>query len=655
MKRRAASSSPTPDSPPKKIKRDDSHGILRYFHRETHKYDESITQAIDPDSLKLCDASRTCSQAAVYGSIGDESISTTTMVIKMVNGNRICTQVGCKVRANYNLRGDLKGLLCVKHKTSDMINVTCKTCTYSGCDIQPSYNVRGTSKALFCAEHKAADMIDVKNRPCTHAGCDVKPMYAIRGSNKRAFCAKHKFEDMIYLGRTCIHPGCSIRPAYNNRSEKKGLFCAKHKTPEMINVVSRSCFHRGCDIRPMFNIRGATNGLFCAVHKSPGMVNVKSKICSHPGCNVRPTYNDRGKPGALFCVEHKAYDMINAVSRPCAHLGCDTRPSYNVFGVKKALFCIVHKTANMVDVRSKKCLYSGCKVSSSCNFKGRNQRIYCGAHKLNGMVFLDKVCTEKQCKVTSSYGVPGRKVTHCFAHRQDGEISHPKHLCNVGSCKEWALYGATIPERCEQHHIPNVDRNVVHHKCVSCGLVDLLNENQKCSTCNPCAVDYARLHKQKIVKYWIDSWIKEGKLPQYSSYDQITNDGACSKQRPDFAWELDDRVAFLEVDENQHETEPQQCRNTRMINISTNDFAGLPAFWTRYNPDTFKSNDGKNQIVKESIRKEWLLKSLQNRLVNASDEDRKLDIIGVSYLFYDGFDIRKSCPPVWLQASVYNI
>jgi hypothetical protein len=97
----------------------------------------------------------------------------------------------------------------------------------------------------------------------------------------------------------------------------------------------------------------------------------------------------------------------------------------------------------------------------------------------------------------------------------------------------------------------------------------------------------------------------------------------------------DGRVVFLEVDEQQHSTEPQLCETTRMWNICESimlaDLGGdINVFWLRVNPNVGFKVGGKTLRTTREQRFTEVLRFLDN--LKSSEADPPMCI---GYGFYD--------------------
>ena len=81
------------------------------------------------------------------------------------------------------------------------------------------------------------------------------------------------------------------------------------------------------------------------------------------------------------------------------------------------------------------------------------------------------------------------------------------------------------------------------------------------------------------------------------STDITINKSECGKERPDRIYHFGDKIIILECDKNQHKDRICLCEQTRMVNIF-NSFEGIPVYFIRWNPDTYKPKKRNNVINK---------------------------------------------------------
>ncbi len=426
---------------------------------------------------------------------------------------------------------------------------------------------------------------------------------------------------------------CEKHACFNLAGEKKGIYCKTHKTPEMVNVKDKKCQHPGCDkVTPNFNVIGAKVGLYCASHKTPEMVDVKHPKCRHPGCDSRPNFNVTGSKVGLFCASHKTPEMVDVKSKKCQHPGCDSQPAFNVTGSKVGLLCASHKTPEMVDVRSKKCQHHGCESRPIFNIVGSKVGIYCVTHKTPEMVNVkDRKCQHLGCATHAWYGIPGKPPTHCAKHREAGMIQRPNSNCI--SCKGPAIYGINLkPRHCETHKVDE-DVNLTERKCISCGLLYVLDKDNRCENCNPETFARAALAKQNALMAYLDVHGHPGT----STDDRIIDGGVCGKERPDRVIDLGDKILVIECDENQHRERACSCEQARMVNIAQS-FGGVPVYFIRWNPDNYKT-EKKTQVP---LTQRYALLAELLDAIKTGKHVVPHGLVSVFYMFFDGWHGRPS-------------
>lgn len=498
-----------------------------------------------------------------------------------------------------------------------------KTCEFKGCKLNGLFDVTG-GKGRFCATHKTAEMVDVKHNLCKYEGCTTRPSYGLE-KGKALFCATHKTTDMFnVVSKRCAFEGCTVvNPNFGFIGEK-GTLCSTHKQDGMIDLKHKHCEYDECNIQAVYDIKGG-KGRFCATHKLDGMVDIKNAYCEYLGCTiVNPVFNNKGTKKGRFCASHKTPDMVDVKHNKCEYEGCDVRPTFNIKG-ENAKFCTTHKLDNMIDVTHKSCEFEDCIVRPTFDIKGGKGR-FCAKHKLNGMVDIaNKLCTIDNCIIRARYGKPGQLVSHCASHREKGMILKPTAKCS--DCKELAVWGIGLtPKHCDIHKLEN-EINLVERNCTSCGLLYILDKDNKCENCNPDTWVSARLAKQSALMSYLDSRNLIGE-----STDKIIEGGVCGKERPDRMYDFGDKIIILECDEYQHRDRNCVCEQTRMINIGQT-FGGVPVYFIRFNPDDYSPLNFRKKI--ENINKRH---KLCGDLINDIKDNRiKLpqSLVSVIYLYYD--------------------
>ena len=553
-----------------------------------------------------------------------------------------CRGEGCKKNACFNIKGE-KGRYCKTHKTPEMINVIDKRCAHEGCEsIHPVFNIKG-EKGKFCKVHKTAEMIDVKNKQCSAEGCDSQPTYDIEGG-KGSHCKNHKTDKMVDIRhKKCNFKGCTTRPSFGMEKDNRPSYCVEHKTKEMINIVHILCRYEGCITKPSYGVRGTTSPLYCSAHKKELMIDLKHHQCRFDGCEIRPCYGvTNGR--AEYCVKHKKDGMDNVVSKRCQFNNCNFRAYY---GIKEdsPKFCKEHKEDTMIILTTRpNCSFEGCETQPTYNLKGYKKGKFCIKHKTDEMVDVrHKLCEEESCKIRAYYGKPGYTVSHCLKHKEKGMISRPNAKCV--KCKEFAFWGTNwIPKHCELHKEQN-DINLVERICSSCGLIYLLDKENKCENCSPTSFQTTRLAKQNALMDYLDSHNLAG-----LSTDKTIDNGVCGKERPDRVFDLEDKIIILECDEHQHRDRSCECEQTRMANIGQS-YGGLPVYFIRWNPDNYSTDTKK---IPEVIFKRYVLVGdLITDIKNAKYTKLPNALVSVIYMYFDGWKSLKE--EEWNIITPYEI
>lgn len=205
-------------------------------------------------------------------------------------------------------------------------------------------------------------------------------------------------------------------------------------------------------------------------------------------------------------------------------------------------------------------------------------------------------------------------------------LLRPRAKCVV--CRKPAVYGQNfIANHCEVHR-EETDQNLMERTCVSCGLLMVLDANNKCEFCDPSRFETNRLAKQTALMSYLDKHKLRG-----NSTDVVIEKGLCGRERPDRVFEFDDKVVILECDEHQHKERPCSCEQTRMVNLGQS-FGGTPVYFLRWNPDLYAPGDDRapEPVVKRHKLVADYLHQIEDRLV-----DLPHALVSVLYLYHDGW------------------
>jgi hypothetical protein len=535
-----------------------------------------------------------------------------------------CNYPSCKKQPSFNINGG-KAIVCADHKTENMINVKNDICEFESCNKHAMYGHPG-QKIQFCKDHRLATMHDLRHKSCQFVGCTTRPSCNLIGQPP-IFCSKHKSENMVnVVSKRCLYDGCtSVNPVFDHKGGK-GRFCGLHKELGMIDVKHKLCEHDQCMTQSSYDVKGG-KGRFCSKHKFAGMIDIKNIYCEYLSCDiVNPIYNKKGSKKGRFCVKHKEPGMVDVKHKLCEHDDCTTRPTYD-YKDGKGRFCKGHKLDHMIDITHKYCEHDECFIRANYDIKGGNGR-FCSKHKLTDMIDIaNSYCIVNGCSVRARYGKPGQFVSHCTLHREISMIKQSNAKCS--ECDEYAIWGEHyIPLHCDQHKLEN-EQNLVEHNCVSCGLLNVLDKDNKCEHCNPLSWKKIKLIKQNALMSYLDSVQLYG-----NSTDKIIDSGTCGLERPDRVFDFNDKIIILECDEHQHQERICVCEQTRMVNIGQS-FGGLPVYFIRFNPDHYTPHHKK--ISEESITKrhqvcaEFIKNIKDNRILLPSA------LVSVIYMYFNGW------------------
>lgn len=543
----------------------------------------------------------------------------------------ICKVIGCKRTGNFNSPGQTKGIFCKEHATlfPGMINVQSKKCISCPPE-KPKRALYGENGGtmLYCKEHSPPGLRDLNRPQCQFIGCTGNPHFNYPGETKPLYCGSHKLDGMVdTIKRGCLgdNKTCTVQPNYNWPGQIKAEYCHLHRQKDMIYLTRIKCL--SCDTTASFNYPTERKKLYCTSCKLPGMIEIRKNTCKFPDCNTSPSHGYVDNTTRIFCAKHAEIGMINHKVKRCISSGCKTVASYCLICETKPTHCANCRTDEMYNPNKEKqkCHFTNCTRGSCFGLLGGRSE-YCRLHCTSDMIFLrHRRCEE--CNREASCGYFGESATHCYDHKKENMILKPKNHCKIRSCMQVAVYGTVKPLHCEDHkEIGEI--NLVERKCKSCGLDNLLGQDELCKMCNPENFRRIRLAKQNVVEDFL-------KLHRYTfTSDKTVDRGECGLERPDFLFFAGTHAVIVEVDEEQHRSRPCICEQTRMVNLA--QALAMPTFFLRYNPDSYKKPLERRRFDHESTAmrlerlKCWLDYTLQNSPVTFGD------FVRVMYLYYDG-------------------
>lgn len=506
-----------------------------------------------------------------------------------------------------------------------------KSCIFPGCETRPSFGLLTDKIATYCKPHKPPGAVDVVNPRCQHPeGCTKGAGFGLP-DGPRLRCKEHKLEGHVnkHVSKNsiCKHEdGCTTIATYGKPGDKIVSFCKPHAPEGYEDIKNPRCTDPNCKTRASYGKPGTKSPTFCEPHAPDGYVDVVGVMCIHADCGKHASFglpNDK-KPST--CEKHKLDGYINLCAAICVFEGCTTVASLGKPGTKKALYCSPHAPDNFINVKSAKCTEKGC-ITTACYGKPEDKvPSHCKKHHIIGQeVDIKNVrCKSDKCTVRASYGMPGHKPVACAQHRTKGMMIYPSRKCIVCK-KEQALYGVSEPLHCEKHK-NKTDLNLVYRDCVTCLVAEILGDDGQCGRCNEWFGKKLYCYKQRIVR---DMLLRHDDIPKFDFYERTINEAECGRERTDMRWDTPTHQVVLEVDENQHHSQPCVCEQTRMVNLTM--AIGMPVFWIRYNPDKFNTIwDGLN----DDTRHETLRKTIKLCLLDVPKDTA--DFCRVTYLFFNG-------------------
>lgn len=530
----------------------------------------------------------------------------------------LCEEPGCMSTSRaFGLQGG-KGVRCKKHALPGMVNVGNPLCDAKGCLSTSRVFGHPTSKKRYCKDHALPTMVNLVSQVCESPGCSLKSRNFDTPGGEGRFCKRHAQEGMVNVrSPTCLHEGCPKRPNYSMKGTP-ARYCAEHKLPGMCSRLA--CEAEGCTTIAGYNYEGKTPARFCAAHKLEGMTNLHVRKCTHPGCTKCASFGIRSP---TRCKRHADPGMKNLLQKLCESDGCDISASYALPG-QCATACQRHATSEMTMV-GRTCEHPGCSSRSRYYDVPGGRGRFCTRHKEPGMVDVQNPKCE-ECSVLARYGLPGCKPSRCTRHRLSGMLLRPRAKCTV--CRKPALYGQNfIATHCEAHR-EETDQNLMERTCVSCGLMMVLDANNKCEFCDPTRFETNRLAKQNALMTYLDKHKLRG-----NSTDVVIEKGMCGRERPDRVFEFDDKVVILECDEHQHKDRVCSCEQTRMVNIGQS-FGGTPVYFLRWNPDMYAPGD---ERAPEPVAKRHKLVADYLRQIEGGLVELPRALVSTLYLYHDGW------------------
>jgi hypothetical protein len=568
---------------------------------------------------------------------------------------KVCKIPGCKKSALYNFPG-LPHEVCgdAGHRQEGMVNTVtkrCEKCIELNLPNPPITSMGFPGKpATMCSKHAEEGMVIRRGGnpcvACVESG-KLKAVNAHFGfpGGKPTHCSEcsKKVPGMVSFVKQlkCKTPDCEGRRVYGPPGGKAAFCraCRDNKVEageSMVNTYARKC--EECKLRAAScGLRGGrlTHCRTCGGPK--GLVGPDYVMCR--GCNVvAGTFWEPGKSGMKYCAS--CYDpstMVDPYRMLCVECGT-VRRSCNFPGLP-AMYCAACRTEGMVNVSRPRCAVEGCDIIPSMGQPGK-RGTHCFAHGTDlGLVHVNKLWCDHESHDTNGpigagFGILGTKATRCSCHRDNGMIYKPSTRCAVRGCNSLGTIQdprSAVTRYCDRHVSEASEGSyaLVTDKCVICGLVDVLDGEGNCPTCDP---NRLRHSKELRIRDVLDD---TDDLCDYV-HDRSIGGLTALLERPDFLFVLPTHIVIVEVDEYQHtHGYTPECDRARMINIS--QAVAMPTTFIRYNPDSYSVAGKKGDAVSHK-REEALVAHVRAAMnVGPLERDAYLEVV---YLFYDENDQR---------------
>ena len=326
------------------------------------------------------------------------------------------------------------------------------------------------------------------------------------------------------------------------------------------------------------------------------------KLCNHENCRNRASYAlTYGNPDR--CKEHREDRKPQYRICKCGK----AQPIYNEPGQTKAICCKDCKNNTMVDVKHKKCKCY--KAIPSYNEPGETKPICCKDCKTNTMVDVkNKKCVE--CgKARPIFNEPGEtKAIRCRNCKTDTMVdvinkkckANDETLCNTVGNRKYKGYCA----RCFQYKFPK----------------DPLSFQIRSKTKEIAVRDFINTH--------FTGWQHD--KPLFTGHCECT-----IRRRIDHRVLIGNTLLVVETDENQHKSYDTMDEEIRYHDLCM-AYSGN-WIYIRFNPDKYKSKNGKNKNPEISTRLIQLKKEIDKQIERIKNEENT-EQLEIQYMYYDNYN-----------------
>ena len=391
----------------------------------------------------------------------------------------------------------------------------------------------------------------------------------------------------------CNYGNCRNRASYALTYGKPDR-CKEHKEGRRGQFDVCKCGKASCT----YNEPGETRAICCSQCKTETMVNVKSKRCK---CGKAiPNFNEPGETKAICCGQCKTETMVDVAHKRCV-CGKST-PNFNEPGKTKAICCSVCKTDTMIDVLCKRCKCG--KSVPLYNNPGKTDGICCSQCKTETMVDVKS----KRCKcgkATPNFNEPGIRTPICCIECKTEtmiDVCHKRcksEFCDTRISNKYKGYCS----HCFQHLFPN----------------------------DPLTLQFRYKTKEIAVRDFINANFKGWQ------HDKCLYTGNCDcthRRRIDHRVLVGNTLLVVETDENQHKGYDEMDEEVRYDDLFM--VHGGKWIYIRFNPDKYKSKNGKNKNPEIATRLFALQKQIETQLARISNEENT-EILERHYMYYDNY------------------
>ena len=337
-----------------------------------------------------------------------------------------------------------------------------------------------------------------------------------------------------------------------------------------------TCSKNDCKKRAYYARKIGQKAKYCSIHgRELGYINVHSKRCAQEGCMIQnPNFGPPGEKG-IYCSKHKKSDHVDVNHKKCKVDNCTRRPGFGNPG-GKALYCSFHGTElGCINVTNKTCASAGCTKQTSYGKENGTPK-YCATHgREKGLKnIIDKRCSQNECQKIPSYGPIDGKAEFCYDHgnKKKGFVNVTSKRCQSLACSIYKNHEKPFARRMNPQN----------------GKVEL------CSSC--CRAMYPNSRKMKVRKEQFILAEIQNQIPELQNYfltwDCKIPGQSCVAFRPDMAWEINDTLLHIEIDEGGiiHEDDDQRLAEIHSASNKRNHAC------IRFNPD--ESIDGSPPCMK---------------------------------------------------------